>query len=71
VDKLSKDAHVFKSELETVVSTEDAIVRLSGAETVRSIDVWQLNSKHYLVPILILLFSIVAVYLFQLEKCPF
>ncbi|PIA63339.1 hypothetical protein AQUCO_00200985v1 [Aquilegia coerulea] len=71
VDKLSKDAPVFKSEAEAVVSTEDAIVGLSGAETVRSIDAWQLNSKHYLVPILILLFSIVAVYLFQLEKCPF
>ncbi|OVA10263.1 hypothetical protein BVC80_1245g9 [Macleaya cordata] len=60
------EASVSNTEVEPVVPEEDAVIN-----TVRTIDAGQLNLKYYLLALLIFFISVLAVYLFQLEKCPF
>ncbi|KAF8407909.1 hypothetical protein HHK36_007047 [Tetracentron sinense] len=64
VDKSLKDAPVCETEEEPPFST-------SKPETVRTIEAGQLNSKYIFMAILILVISMIAVYLFQQESCPF
>ncbi|KAL5723387.1 hypothetical protein ACHQM5_006793 [Ranunculus cassubicifolius] len=59
------------SNLSKGAATEGEVKRVvSSVESVRSIDAWQLNSKYYLIPLLVLFVS-VFVYLWNLEQCPF
>ncbi|KAF8399239.1 hypothetical protein HHK36_015104 [Tetracentron sinense] len=64
VDNSAKDAPVCETE-------EGPAFFTSQPETMRTIEAGQLNSKYIFTAILILLISVIAVYLFQQESCPF
>lgn len=51
----------------TVSSEEDSLAADSKLETVRTIEATQLNFMYLLMAVLVLLVSIFAIYLFQLE----
>lgn len=59
---------VSEASIENNVSSEGSLGTVSDFETVRTIEATQLNSKSLVVAVLVVLVSVLAVYLFQLES---
>ncbi|XP_058115077.1 WPP domain-interacting tail-anchored protein 1-like isoform X2 [Magnolia sinica] len=70
VDKFAKDAPPHVTEVGPTISTVDTPGLGSKQETVRTIEVRQLNSKYVFIALLVVLVSVLAVYLFQQETWP-
>ncbi|KAK9116403.1 hypothetical protein Sjap_015350 [Stephania japonica] len=61
----------FHTHTRTCFLSEDGVLGSSNIDTVRSIDIWQLKSKFFLIPTLVLLISIFALWTFHEERLPF
>eukprot|EP00268_Persea_americana_P056581 TRINITY_DN6692_c0_g2_i1.p1 TRINITY_DN6692_c0_g2~~TRINITY_DN6692_c0_g2_i1.p1 ORF type:complete len:742 (-),score=191.23 TRINITY_DN6692_c0_g2_i1:324-2549(-) len=71
VDRLAKDIPTCESEVGSPVAAEDSTSIESKFGTVRKTEAKQLNSKYIFLAVFILMISMAAVLLFQLESCPF
>ncbi|KAL5725690.1 hypothetical protein ACHQM5_008806 [Ranunculus cassubicifolius] len=69
VNNSERDAPVGDAEIESPIAAEEAVGKESDTNSMRRIQKRQLDSKYYfLMPILILLISAIAIYVFQPEK---
>ncbi|XP_010273216.1 PREDICTED: WPP domain-interacting tail-anchored protein 1-like isoform X2 [Nelumbo nucifera] len=71
VEKPAKATSVNETEVDPACSTGNATNEASKVDTVRTIEAGQLNFKYVFMAVFILLISVLAVYLFQQDSCPF